>query len=800
MSSATSTAVASGATTGAAVALPPAAKPTPPAVVEGEIELTDPGGAKRLTGSIVSFRLPADVEVVERGRRPSNPTRPTIDRPVKVAIKTLSPAEAKAAGSEHFAFRVVRIDDGPGEVPIEVLIDYSTLGPEFGGDWIGRAQLVKFPKCAAPPCTEQPIGYQTSNDLTTATFTSKITLKPAAEDETSPTVPPGGTTTTTTTTTTTRSAGGTSTSSTAPTTTRTGAATTSSTATSTATSSTSPTSSVQATTSVSTSTTAGSTASTSTVATTQSATTNAAAGAALRGIFLRGVVLPSSLLLQGGGGNTYGLATGSAGPYGDWSKTSLSKSSQWTVGGNSGSFNWSYPIPTAAVAGGPSPSLSLGYSSQAVDGLTSESNSQGGPIAPGWNLGAGGFIERKFKTCRDDGDTSTASGDQCWWAWDGMSLSLNGRSSELLPTSTSGQWRLKDDPGWKVTHFFGANNGDGSPTLDNDGENWLVESPDGMRYQFGLDTTRNTVWALPVQGNNSGEPCHDPGNRVGSFCYQAYRWNLDKVIDPRGNEMRFTYAVENNFYARGASQADSVNYVRDGYVTKIEYGILAVTAVTAQTPRIEFSYQRRCTLLDASCDPLPLSVMANWYDVPSDQVCETANCNGYTQATPSFFSGMRLREVRSYSNNALLDTLQLNHEYADNGEYVGGSLLRRLWLRSIVRVGSSNGTTSLPAVVFDSVASALPNRGDSNPANGVPQMRYYRVDQIQLETGGLIKVSYGQKSPCPNVQSFWDATVAQLDNFVELPARLLPRLLHAVRRAARTGLLPQVSRHAGQGI
>ena len=54
---------------------------------------------------------------------------------------------------------------------------------------------------------------------------------------------------------------------------------------------------------------------------------------------------------------------------------------------------------------------------------------------------------------------------------------------------------------------------------------------------------------MPVYGNNVSEPCH--GRRSpDSYCTQAWRWNLDYVIDPHGNTMAYFYGKETGGYGR----------------------------------------------------------------------------------------------------------------------------------------------------------------------------------------------------------------------------------------------------------
>ena len=41
-------------------------------------------------------------------------------------------------------------------------------------------------------------------------------------------------------------------------------------------------------------------------------------------------------------------------------------------------------------------------------------------------------------------------------------------------------------------------------------------------------------------GNNSGEPCYN-STSANAWCQQAWRWNLDYVVDPHGNAMTYWY-------------------------------------------------------------------------------------------------------------------------------------------------------------------------------------------------------------------------------------------------------------------
>ena len=90
-----------------------------------------------------------------------------------------------------------------------------------------------------------------------------------------------------------------------------------------------------------------------------------------------------------GDGSTLGLASAA----GSFQATSLSNSGSWQVGGNNGSFSYSYPIAAPPAFNGLGPSVALSYDSSGVDGITSSVNSQAGEVGLGWSLSAGqGFI------------------------------------------------------------------------------------------------------------------------------------------------------------------------------------------------------------------------------------------------------------------------------------------------------------------------------------------------------------------------------------------------------------------------
>jgi RHS repeat-associated protein len=416
------------------------------------------------------------------------------------------------------------------------------------------------------------------------------------------------------------------------------------------------------------------------------------------------------------------------------------------VGPQSGNFSWSYQVPVPGSLGGATPDVSLLYSSQSVDGMTPGTNNQPSMAGLGWDLSTTAFIERRYKSCgTDGGGAGSGAGDQCWVS-DNATISLNGHSTELV--GSGGGWRLKDDPNWRVTKYTGAMlNG------DNDGEHWVVTSPDGVQYWFGYGTDvisgayTNSAWTVPVYGNQSGEPCNAD---TAHWCWQGWRWMLDRVVDPRGNVATYFWSKELNNYGRGGLPSQGTAYVRGGYLDHIQYSAQATAGSPAQY-RVDIGVRDRCVELVNCAAPGPATA-ASYPDTPVDRMCSGTYCTLYS---PSFFTTKRLSEITTfYFNGAVfvaLDQIQFTFGFPDNGEYD-----QKLWLQSLQRF---SGTVVLPVVRFDSFHSLLWNRADANPGAGVGYMPQYRVDTINDEAAGQILVTYGTPNACSPLPTTFDNNV-----------------------------------------
>ncbi|MFI1414859.1 RHS repeat-associated core domain-containing protein [Streptomyces sp. NPDC020707] len=453
-------------------------------------------------------------------------------------------------------------------------------------------------------------------------------------------------------------------------------------------------------------------------------------------------------LSSSGAPTVLALAAGTKSGSGDYKATPLAASSTWEAGGSSGSFTWSYPLRMPPAAAGPQPSLAFSYDSGAVDGRTANTNNQGSQVGEGFDL-TSSFVERKYGSCDDDGQDEKY--DLCW-KYDNASLVLNGKASELVKDDTDGKWRLENDDASTVTRSTGAENG------DDNGEHWTVVTGDGTKYVFGLnkldgagtDDRTQSVWTVPVFGDDDGEPGYSDGASFsGRAKTQAWRWNLDYVEDTHGNAMSYWYTAEHNNYDKLGDDNTGTDYVRGGYLKEIRYGQRAKTLFSgspAASDKVVFSYAERCLASGTGCDSLTEDKRNNWPDVPFDAVCKDGDkCTG--NVGPTFFTRKRLTTVTTYAWDATatttdkfkpVDEYALKHLYLDPGD-TGDSTDQSLWLDEIKHTGKRGSDLALAPVKFDHMM--LPNRVDG-AADDILPLDKPRMKTVTSEAGAQTIVNY----------------------------------------------------------
>ncbi|GHJ48347.1 hypothetical protein Cs7R123_56890 [Catellatospora sp. TT07R-123] len=450
------------------------------------------------------------------------------------------------------------------------------------------------------------------------------------------------------------------------------------------------------------------------------------------------------------------LAAAASGSDGDFGATSLAASSTWSAGGSSGNFSWNYPL-RMPPATGPTPTIALSYSSASVDGRSEVTNNQPSWIGEGFEY-APGYIERRYVPCLEDmkngANNTVASGDECWRS-DNATMSLNGAGGELIYETGKG-WHSRSEGGSKIEKLTGAGNG------DNDGEYWKVTTTDGTQYFFGLHSLpgqtakTNSTLTVPVFGNHTGEPCHQ-STFAGSDCVQAWRWNLDYVVDVRGNTMSYWYGKETNKYARNNTDSDDVTYDRAGYLTRIDYGTydrnttdhgVTERSVTPYA-QVLFDTDMRCF---SNCGTETAPVTASWKDTPWDQECKASATSCPQQYAPTFWTAKRLKTITTqvWDTTKTTPAWQPVESWTLNQTFnaTADSTHTGLWLDKIDHQGLVRPASvppaefvpiSMPPVTFEAIS--LPNRvleehGTSD--------NWLRINSIITETGARIKVDYSE--------------------------------------------------------
>ncbi|MCW2943016.1 MAG: hypothetical protein JWN00_6001, partial [Actinomycetia bacterium] len=423
-------------------------------------------------------------------------------------------------------------------------------------------------------------------------------------------------------------------------------------------------------------------------------------------------------------------ATSASGSGGNFTATPLSEAGEWSTGGSSGAFTYSYPIQVPPVPGALQPSISLDYNSQGVDGLTSSTNNQASWIGDGWDYEPG-YIERDYQSCGQNPSGPTKTGDLCWSSNDVTTLSLGGVTTTLVDDPVNG-WHAEADNGYTVTYTTGSG---ANGTHDDD--YWIVTAPDGTAYYFGLselpgyasgDKATGSVFTAPVYATASGQPCYNATFSLAK-CNQAWRWNLDWVTDPHGDAMAYYYQSETNYYAADNGTKATASYTQGGVPQYIYYGLRSSSGYGTPAAQVTFT------------------ASAGRTDVPTGSSQDLACASGAACSviSPTFWDKYQLTTIATSTlegtTEAAVDSWTLHQEYLSTG----ATSPAPLWLDSITQATGETGSTPLvPPVVFGSTGAGMDNRvaTATNLQDGYSMIPRNRIGSVTTETGGTITVTY----------------------------------------------------------
>jgi len=446
-------------------------------------------------------------------------------------------------------------------------------------------------------------------------------------------------------------------------------------------------------------------------------------------------------MLSGGPDAYFGIVTSPDGPNGNFAAGTSPGPASFEIGLQAGTAELSYSVSVPPAPYGPTPDVTLSYSSAVPDGMSAAENTQASWVGLGWSLSAGS-ITRHYETC----DDTAHEGDLCD-AGDFYSLTLGGVSSPLIQDSGD-IFRLASDPNWRVTRKEDTN-----LNPDDEGEWWEVTTTDGTVFEFGHNRSitgwyaMNSVQTVWVHSPDAGGACDD---FTGDSCDKGWRWDLSTVRDTHDNEATFHYTQEENEFHSGDG-GTLKEYVRAAHLYSIKYA----------NGRVDFVTDTRCA------DEEPCTGSAEEFpDVPWD-----LECPGSCQDSPSFWSGVRLREITTgvWHQSSWQDAGKWELDYSfpdppqdeDDDGYTAASY-PKLWLDEIEQVdviGSPAAT--VPATKF--YYEWLDNRVN-HPA-GVAAMTMARLDVMTNELGGETRFTYGQTHPCTVEQSYTASQHQNLDCF-----------------------------------
>jgi RHS repeat-associated protein len=246
-----------------------------------------------------------------------------------------------------------------------------------------------------------------------------------------------------------------------------------------------------------------------------------------------------------------------------------------------------------------------------------------------------------------------------------------------------------------------------------------------------------------VYGNNTGEPCYN-ATFANAWCWQAYRWNLDYVVDTRGNSMTYFYAKSWSYV--GLNNNTNIRpYDYDAKLDHIDYGTRAGSEGAQTAPmQVWFTRSGRCI---NTCQPNT----TDYPDTPWDLYCPTSgSCPNLT--TPAFWTQYKLSNVYTRVWDAGLaayrkvDQWDFTYTYPASGDNIspaGNDTSPNLWLQTLTHTGyAADGVTTLAEPTMTFGGTGMFNRVDWGNAIGVAPFTHYRLTSVVNGAGGQTVVSY----------------------------------------------------------
>lgn len=282
----------------------------------------------------------------------------------------------------------------------------------------------------------------------------------------------------------------------------------------------------------------------------------------------------------------------------------------------SGAATYSYSFDVIPGRNGLQPSLALSYNSRNSDGISYTKSS--GDYYEGWNLTGMAYISRKgVQGCLYSSDHVVVP--------DNYILSLNGQTYPLEKVGTTttpyGRYAAKGGPNLYVARYndLGGLNGGTFPgsSVNVTGEYWIVKTTDGTWYRFGYDADSEQVMA---RLGGQDEACQvSPAYTGRKSDVAVLRWLLDRVEDPSGNFMEYTYK-DSPGYESSVCEGGTCREIME-YLDRIEYNNTNAGVPGNYLSKISFSWVSGNNLcVTGSCGNHNLTITAGKYQLSTISV------------------------------------------------------------------------------------------------------------------------------------------------------------------------------------